>query len=96
MLNMQLITSNSVLDLSLLPIDAVCQLFGIKHSCVYQWVERGQLPHPVKLSPKCSRWPADELRQVVAAFKAGSTHDQIRELVGRIERSRADATDPRT
>lgn len=96
MLNMQLITSTTVLESSLLPIGHVCQLFGIKPACVYKWIHEGRLPHAVSLGPKCARWPADELLQLVAALKAGSTQDQIRELVGRIERSRAEATGPQT
>lgn len=36
-------------------------IVGLKKSSIYKLVKAGQFPAPIKLSPKASAWPSDEV-----------------------------------
>jgi len=39
----------------------VAARYNVSRCTIWRWVERGQFPHPVKLSPGCTRWPLKSL-----------------------------------
>ena len=51
------------------------------HSTVYSDVRKGLLTAPVKVGPRKSAWPADEINQIYAARAAGWPEEEIKALV---------------
>lgn len=80
-------------DLALLGLPEVLRVTGVKTSTLYAWVEKGLWPRQVKVSSRCVRWPAGEVRQVARARIAGATETQIVELVGRLHAARTNGLD---
>ena len=39
----------------------VANRYGVSRPTIWRWVERGQFPSPVKLSPGCTRWSVKSL-----------------------------------
>ncbi len=39
----------------------VAERYGIGRSTVWQWVQDGILPSPIRFGHRCSRWDSDEL-----------------------------------
>lgn len=39
----------------------VAARYNVSRATVWRWVDRDQFPHPVKLSPGCTRWPLSSL-----------------------------------
>lgn len=75
-------------DLALLDIDEVKKLGGFKTSTLYAWMDQGLWPRQVRLSARCVRWPAGEVRQVLQARIAGVTAAQLVELINRLHARR--------
>lgn len=53
-----------VLPIRLIPIEAVCEMLGLKRSCVYAMVADGILPRPIKFGTSrraSSRWLESEI-----------------------------------
>jgi prophage regulatory protein len=40
----------------------LAQKFGVHRTAIWRWVKRGNFPKPVKLSPGCTRWLGDAVR----------------------------------
>jgi prophage regulatory protein len=72
----------------LLKLDTVLILRGIRPSKHYADIAAGLWPRPIKLSPRCARYPASECRAINAARIAGATDDEVRALVKRLEAAR--------
>jgi predicted DNA-binding transcriptional regulator AlpA len=36
---------------------------GLKKSTIYKRIAEGQFPPPIKLSPRASAWPSDEIEE---------------------------------
>ncbi len=73
---------------ALLKIETVCALRGVRRTKVYDDMQAGLWPRPIKLSIRCVRWPASECVAINRARIAGQGDDQIRELVKRLEAAR--------
>jgi predicted DNA-binding transcriptional regulator AlpA len=57
----------------LIPIDAVCDIVGLKHSAVHAKVAAGDLPRPVKFGKgrrAAARWIEQEIYDCVRALAA--------------------------
>lgn len=39
----------------------VAARYGVSRPTIWRWVDRHQFPHPVKLSPGCTRWSLNSL-----------------------------------
>lgn len=50
-------------DFALVPITAVETVVGYKNSAIYARVRTGTFPAPLRLSYKCSRWRAGDIRR---------------------------------
>ena len=55
--------------------------FGIANTCLQDRISNGLIPPPVSLGGRAVAWPEHEIDQVLAAFVAGRTPDQIKTLV---------------
>jgi predicted DNA-binding transcriptional regulator AlpA len=49
--------------LSLVSLDVVCGVTGTKKTFVYDAVREGRMPRPLRLSSRCSRWRAGDIRE---------------------------------
>lgn len=54
-------------ELQLLDIRGVCALVGLKSTAIQDRVRAGIFPAPVRMSLRCSRWPAGAVRQWLQA-----------------------------
>jgi predicted DNA-binding transcriptional regulator AlpA len=54
-------------DLQLLDIKAVCALVGLKSSAVQDRVRRGDMPAPIRMGQRCTRWTAGSIKQWLQA-----------------------------
>lgn len=43
----------------------LAQIFAISRATVWRWAAEGRIPHPVKLSPGCSRWNIEAVRSAL-------------------------------
>lgn len=41
----------------------LAQRYGVHRTTVWRWVQKGDFPKPVKLSPGCTRWMSDAVDQ---------------------------------
>lgn len=64
---------------------------GIGRSALYERIANGLMPPPVKVGPRVSAWPCDEIEVIQRAVIAGATDDQLRELVRGLIRRRVSA-----
>lgn len=44
---------------------------GLSKSMFYQCVQNGQLPQPLRPSPRCTVWPNEVVREVLQKMKNG-------------------------
>jgi prophage regulatory protein len=73
---------------ALLKIETVCSIRGVRRTKVYDDMQAGLWPRPIKLSTRCARWVASEVVAINQARIAGQGDDQIRELVKRLVAAR--------
>ncbi|MGE0623179.1 MAG: helix-turn-helix transcriptional regulator [Pseudomonadales bacterium] len=45
-----------------LRLPAVVEITGVSPATIYRWARQGYFPRPVRLGPRLSAWPADEVR----------------------------------
>ncbi|WGR59780.1 AlpA family phage regulatory protein [Paracoccus ferrooxidans] len=49
----------------------IAQRYGLKsREVIWKWVKRNGFPHPIKLSPGCTRWKLSEIEQWEATRSA--------------------------
>ena len=61
---------------------------GLSRSSIYQRIQAGLLPSPIKTG-RISGWPAREITRVNEAVIQGRTNEQILELVRGLEHQRS-------
>lgn len=54
---------------------------GLSNSGLYDHIAKGLYTAPVKISVRCSAWPAGEVEAINAARIAGKSDDELRKLV---------------
>lgn len=64
---------------------------GMGRTTFRDQIRAGELPPPVKLSERCSAWPAHELEACNRARVRGESRAAIRELVADLVRARGAA-----
>ena len=72
----------------ILRLPVVIQRTGRSRSSIYQDVQRGFFPKPIKLGPRSIGWPEIEVDAIVDARIAGESEDDIHELVILLEGAR--------
>lgn len=75
---------------ALVRLPGVIALTGMGRATIYDFMQRGLFPQPIKLGPKLAAWPADEISKINAARIAGKSHDEIKVLVTALMDSRKD------
>lgn len=66
----------------------ITRLTGFSKAGIYKQIERGIFPKQIKLGERASRWPANEVQEVLTARCAGVNAEEIRELVSRLHNER--------
>lgn len=66
---------------TLLRLPAALEAYGVKRPTLYDHMQRGLWPRPIKLGPKLAVWPLDECDSVINARIAGKSVEEIRDLV---------------
>ncbi|MBC7378916.1 MAG: AlpA family phage regulatory protein [Burkholderiaceae bacterium] len=61
-----------MLDLkdALLRIDVVKQATGLSRATIYRRMKTNDFPAPCRLSARCSRWPAESIRNWIQAQRS--------------------------
>jgi prophage regulatory protein len=72
----------------ILKLPEVSRVTGDPPSTVYWRASLGQFTRPIKLGPRSSGWPDDEVEQINAARIAGKSSDEIRALVEKLHAAR--------
>lgn len=73
---------------SILRLPAVKFESGLSRSTIYLRVSQGLWTKPVSLGARAVGWPSDEVEALNTARIAGSTDDEIRILVAKLEAAR--------
>lgn len=61
----------------LLTASETARLLGVSRSKFWELASRGRIPLPIRFSPRCPRWPRDELERWI---RAGCPNRSIWEL----------------
>ncbi len=86
--NVTFLESIEALDFRLCPKHEKCKLQGHSYATLYSRINEGLDTKPVKTSARSSRWPLYEIVILNAAYGAGKTDNEIRELVVSLEATR--------
>ena len=81
---------------SLLRIDTVISRRGRSRPQLYVDIKKGVMTPPVRLGMKLSAWPAHEVDALNRAEIAGSTQEELRELVKQLLAMRVQGKTTRT
>lgn len=68
----------------LLKLPQVCDLSAIRTTALYGAVKAGLYTPPIKVTPRSSAWPENEVAAINAARIAGRSDQEIRELVAQL------------
>jgi prophage regulatory protein len=77
--------------MKLIRLPSVLDQTGNGRSTAYQQIADGLLPKPVLIGLRAKAFPQHEIDAVVAARIAGSTPEEIRELVASLHAKRKEA-----
>ena len=69
-------------------IPQVLRIRGRSRSSHYQDINNGLYPRPVKIGPRASAHPDDEVAVMNSACIAGKSEEELRELVRKLEAAR--------
>ncbi len=45
----------------------LAEIFSVSRATIWRWAASGILPQPLKLSPGCTRWRLDQIKQLQGA-----------------------------
>ena len=68
-------TATPLSDAGFLRLPQVLQIFPISRSAWWQGIKDGKYPQGVKLSPRCTAWRVEDIRELICATSAGATRD---------------------
>lgn len=75
-------------DIHLLRLPDVLERVPVCKSTLWGAISAGRFPAPIKLSRRCSAWPAAEVEAVAAAMVAGATEAELKALVRQLAEKR--------
>ena len=55
----------------------VCDLLGISHTTLYDWIRAGRFPPAIELGPNSKAWLRDEVEEFLAQRKAARDGQQL-------------------
>ncbi|WP_138923770.1 helix-turn-helix transcriptional regulator [Sulfitobacter sp. BSw21498] len=73
---------------ALLRTPDVCAVTGMARPTLYEAMQRGIFPRPIKLGEKSSAWGAAEVNMWCAYRLAGKTENQLKDLVVQLTEAR--------
>lgn len=75
---------------ALLRLPSVIDQVGLQRTAIYDRINDGLFPAPIKLGPRVSVWPAHEVEACNDAIIRGNSPEQIRTLVQQLHARRMD------
>lgn len=69
--------------INLLTLAEVLNLLGVGKTKIYGEIQKGTFPPPVKIG-SCSRWPAPEVRELIAAYVRSASEEELVHLVSEL------------
>ena len=73
---------------ALLRLPGVIERVGLRRTAIYDRINQGLFPAPVKLGPRASVWPAHEVAACNEAVVKGKSPEEIRALVQQLHAQR--------
>jgi prophage regulatory protein len=73
---------------TILRLPAIKTITGLSRSTIYLRIDQRLLTRPVSLGGRAVGWPAHEVAALNAAWIAGKSHSEIRDLVVKLEAAR--------
>ncbi len=73
---------------SLLRQPEVTKITGLARPTLYEHMQCGLFPRPIKLGRKFSAWPSYEINAIIAARINGKNNDEIKTLVTELTAAR--------
>lgn len=73
---------------TILRLPAIKMNTGLSRSSIYLRIAQGVFPKPVSLGGRAVGWPASEVAALNAAWIAGKSNAEIRDLVVKLEAAR--------
>ena len=64
-----------------LTMKELCSATGLTSAGIYLQARQGRFPRPLKWSSRMSRWRADEVEKVLAAWSNNTSDDEIKAIV---------------
>ena len=65
-------------------IEEVAALFSVSKQMVYTWTKDGRFVKPVKFGYRTARYPKIEVETIFAAMLAGSSNNELTDLVEKL------------
>jgi prophage regulatory protein len=75
----------------LMRLNEVRSATGLGRTTIYMRIQNGLFPKAVSLGPRLVAWPEHEITALNAAVIRGASEEEIKVLVRRLERARANA-----
>lgn len=73
---------------TLLRLPSVIERVGLQRTAIYDRISSGLFPAPIKLGPRASVWPANEVDACNDAIIKGASHEEIKVLVEQLRAQR--------
>jgi prophage regulatory protein len=75
---------------ALVRLPGVIALSGMGRATIYDFMQRGLFPAPIKIGPKLAAWPRSEIDRINGARIAGKSSDEIKAIVAELMGARKD------
>ncbi len=72
----------------ILRLPDVIKITGLSRSSIYNYIDLGLFPKPIKLGKRAVGWPANEISSVNKARIEGKNNDKIYDVVKHLEEQR--------
>ncbi len=76
-------------EIRLYRLPQVLDITGFTYSALYSRVAAGLFPRAIKIGPKRSAWPSNEIQSIVQAHVAGQSEKEIAALVQALHAARS-------
>lgn len=64
--------SPQLIEASLIDVKAVEKMLAVSRRTIYERVQEGRFPAPIRLSSRCSRWRFSDVRDWIAQQASGA------------------------
>ena len=72
----------------LLKLEDVVKMTGIPRSTLYERLNAGTFPKPIRLGKRSPRWLLDDVQAIFDAWFAGKSDDEVKKIVAQLHADR--------